>query len=338
MLDENITRFQGIQMRAMLAGADTQFDATLVRTVDGTDYTGQCTLGVRRGVGASSPLFGIVPSLSMTVAEDPDRITGSPLKAGDRLIRLNGIAVEHQWDIDRICKTLDGSPVTVTVQRGPGEDPAEETVTVRPAIALKNDVNFRSDGTRLLGWTLCDVPGEDPTELQTPDGKTVEVAGSDVALLSPARAVEIVPRSELADEQCRSMLDVVGLLPRMQIISVLRGSPADKAGVRPGDIVLYYGDVPTPTVGEFLEINKKRKGQQTGLTVLRDGQRVTMDITPAVKDDQAIVGIMHMADLGHLAVAKRPPRLAGGQGGHRPRRRSDHHRRQRHSRSIRGPN
>ena len=223
MLDENITRFEDIRLRAVLANATTQFDASLVRTIDGREYAGRCMLGVRRGVGANMPLFGISPPGSLTVAASPTWITAEPLQAGDRLTRINGVAIEHAWDLDRIDKTLDGSPVAVTVRRGPADAGKDVTVTVTPTLGMKGNVRFRKDGTRLVGWTLCDRSGDEPTELDEPGGEVIEVPASEVALLTPGENVLLVPRDELAEDGSHSALDVLGLLPRMRITSVQRG-------------------------------------------------------------------------------------------------------------------
>lgn len=63
------------------------------------------------------------------------------------------------------------------------------------------------------------------------------------------------------------------------IAGVLKGGPADKAGVRPGDILLSVGDSPvTDTVSMLNLVAQLRPGQTVRLTVLRRADETSMPV------------------------------------------------------------
>ena len=42
------------------------------------------------------------------------------------------------------------------------------------------------------------------------------------------------------------ILDILGLVPRLKISGVIKGSPAFQAGLKPGDIIVEYAGRPCP--------------------------------------------------------------------------------------------
>ena len=71
--------------------------------------------------------------------------------------------------------------------------------------------------------------------------------------------------------------------PEGSIVAVtVAGGPAEKAGVRVGDVVLGYGDqVPTDERALLRMITETPDGQTTSLTVLRDGKKQLIPVTVA---------------------------------------------------------
>ena len=64
------------------------------------------------------------------------------------------------------------------------------------------------------------------------------------------------------------------------ITSVGPRSPAEKAGLRPGDVVVAVAGQPLYTHEDLLEAIRTRPGQSFELTVEREGQRLTLTVTP----------------------------------------------------------
>lgn len=66
----------------------------------------------------------------------------------------------------------------------------------------------------------------------------------------------------------------------VQIMSVLEDSPAARADVRPGDVIVAMDGQPIKDTLELRERTQERLGQGTTLTVRRDGQTVNLSLVP----------------------------------------------------------
>lgn len=65
-----------------------------------------------------------------------------------------------------------------------------------------------------------------------------------------------------------------------RIGNVVQGSPADKAGIKPGDIVKKFGGKPVKQFSDLVALVQKRKpGQKVKVEVLRGEETVKLDLT-----------------------------------------------------------
>ncbi len=62
--------------------------------------------------------------------------------------------------------------------------------------------------------------------------------------------------------------------------STMPAEPAEKAGMKPGDIMTAVNDTPTPTYSEFMAQLQKNAGKQTTITIKRNGKNLTLTATP----------------------------------------------------------
>ena len=66
------------------------------------------------------------------------------------------------------------------------------------------------------------------------------------------------------------------------VTSVEEGGPAERAGLRPRDVIVAFGEAPTPDVDA---LHRLLTGELTGkpapLTILRGGKKVTIEVVPA---------------------------------------------------------
>jgi S1-C subfamily serine protease len=85
---------------------------------------------------------------------------------------------------------------------------------------------------------------------------------------------ELKPVPAALDE--RLGLEGEGLL----IGRVARGSPADKAGIKPDDIVLAVGDQPIKRQEDLIGALNSSEGKELSLNLLRDGKTSTVAVTP----------------------------------------------------------
>jgi S1-C subfamily serine protease len=62
---------------------------------------------------------------------------------------------------------------------------------------------------------------------------------------------------------------------------VAKGGPADKAGLKAGDLITSIADLPVTNVTTYMTIMQKQKtGAPIPITVERAGKKVTMQIVP----------------------------------------------------------
>jgi len=296
---DKITRFGMLDIRSALAGADSEFVMVIERNVDGRTRTGKAVVGVKglkTARGGERFAFGISPAPSTTLTGLTDTTADDPFEEGDRVVAVDGRPVESFLDIAAAEKKMTGRPVSVTVLR----DGERVTVTIQPAMeGGKVPGVVVVDGETLTGLLLH--AGDREVRIRTADGKAQSFSAS------------------AASVQAFEYLDILGMTPRMTVTGVVNGSPADDAGLRPGDIVVRLGDHDTPTWQQFSEIVEKSAGAATTIEVLRvrDGppERVTMEIRPTQRNGRVVIGVLRNVDIAHAVVAGvRPGSTASGRG------------------------
>jgi regulator of sigma E protease len=79
-------------------------------------------------------------------------------------------------------------------------------------------------------------------------------------------------------------LKLLNLNPRdhPEVMEVISGSVADKAGLKPGDHIISLAGVPIASREQLIDIIHKRGGQPTEMRVDRGEQKLTLNITPTV--------------------------------------------------------
>ena len=84
----------------------------------------------------------------------------------------------------------------------------------------------------------------------------------------------------------------IGAGPQLipQISSVAPDSPAARAGLTPGDVVVAVAGQPVYTPEDLVEAIRTRPGQPFQLTVDRDGKRLTLSVTPEATKDKTPTG------------------------------------------------
>ena len=85
----------------------------------------------------------------------------------------------------------------------------------------------------------------------------------------------------------------IGVLPNVhpRIPSLVPGDPAEKAGLKVGDIVLAVDGQPITFSGQLKEAISKKPEQPISMLVARDGTRQTITVTPARHGDNGWIGI-----------------------------------------------
>ena len=93
--------------------------------------------------------------------------------------------------------------------------------------------------------------------------------------------------------QNRFEIGDIGVLPDVHphIRSVGPGQPAEKAGLKPGDVVVAIDGQPITLASQLKDSIAKRPEQPITITILRDGATETIHATPARSGNQGLLGI-----------------------------------------------
>ena len=91
------------------------------------------------------------------------------------------------------------------------------------------------------------------------------------------------------------------------IIRVFEGSPAEKAGIRPGDIIFAVGDTEVTGMDLTIMVNNYIKGEEdtnVEITVYREdtGEYVDLTVTRKPVDVQTVTGKMLDDEIGYISV------------------------------------
>jgi regulator of sigma E protease len=91
--------------------------------------------------------------------------------------------------------------------------------------------------------------------------------------------------------ESKEVLDVgVGPQSVPQISSVNPGSPAEKAGLQPGDVVLAIGGKRVFTAEDLVQAIRSRPGQATPIEIEREGKKLTLTVTPNAEEEKSPSG------------------------------------------------
>ena len=98
------------------------------------------------------------------------------------------------------------------------------------------------------------------------------------------------------------------------IAGVMRGSPADEAGIEPGDVVVAVNGKAVRDAAELRNtVGLMRVGEKVTLAVLRDGKRLTIEATIGKPREETVLGKGPAQRLGGATFApvQESPNLAG---------------------------
>ena len=294
---KEITRFSQLAAIAALANPDRKFKMTLERVIDGKTQVGTAEIGVMPLEGHLA--FGLIPALSTTLGGLGTYMADDPFQEGDRIISINGRKILHHWEIARVEARLEeelaGRSATVTLLR----DGKKREISIHPSLRMEQGLFFQKDGTPIRGEIVGYRDNAGTVILEVPDGQQRTLSLEEVTW--PAR-----------DE----ILDILGLVPRLHVAGVIKESPADAAGLRPGDIIEAYGHRQSPTMKEFMQVNRQHVGTRTRIVVIREGRPLPpLEISPTTHKGRIVVGILVSPDQADSVVGHvRPGSPAAGAG------------------------
>jgi serine protease Do len=199
------------------------------------------------GVGMQEHEAG---GVTITVVEQDSPADKAGLKTGDMVLRYNGQAVESNEQFAHLVReTPAGRDVKIDISRGG----AAQTVTVRVAQRKA---------------PKADAPmGAFPFDIHLPD-----VPRSLMTLRSAALGVE----AEAVDGQ---LAQYFGVKEGVLVRSVVKGSAAEKAGIRAGDTILKIDDAHVATPAEIAAQLRTLRGKSVAIALMRERKEVTVTAT-----------------------------------------------------------
>ncbi|MBI4888647.1 MAG: RIP metalloprotease RseP [Acidobacteria bacterium] len=117
-------------------------------------------------------------------------------------------------------------------------------------------------------------------------------AGRDVSMTlqrdGQRRTVSVRPQSETRYE-----IGNIGVLPDINpiVASVIAGEPAEKAGLKAGDVVLAVNGERMVTRPQLIEAISRNGGREIDLTIQRAGQTQHIRATPVQRGDRGMLGL-----------------------------------------------
>ncbi|MGH9349071.1 MAG: RIP metalloprotease RseP [Vicinamibacterales bacterium] len=111
-----------------------------------------------------------------------------------------------------------------------------------------------------------------------------------VTLLRDGSPVSLTVRPR---PQTRFEVGDIGVLPDVNpsIDSVTKGDPADRAGLKPGDVIVAVNGERVAFRSQLIEVISRNAGHEVDLTIRRDGGELHVRVTPELRGDRGMIGV-----------------------------------------------
>ena len=94
--------------------------------------------------------------------------------------------------------------------------------------------------------------------------------------------------------------------------TIVKGSPADQGGLRPGDKIIRGNGQPVQTWQQFVQVIERHGGQQLVLEIERDGRPGTVTVTPEAKKLANNMTYGRVGIAAQVSVGEALPRVRAG--------------------------
>ncbi len=107
------------------------------------------------------------------------------------------------------------------------------------------------------------------------------------------RGLQEVTIQVTPEAQTQFQVGDLGVVPIMQpqILNVLTGDPADLAGIRPRDVITAVNAEPITRDNPFVETINANADVALMLTVVRGGETLEIEVTPALRGNVGLIGV-----------------------------------------------
>jgi len=105
-------------------------------------------------------------------------------------------------------------------------------------------------------------------------------------------------------------LKLLNLDPRdhPEVMEVMSGSAAEKAGLKQNDKIVSFAGVPIASRDQFIDLVHKCGGQADEVQVERDGEKIALSVTPTIDPTTKIgrIGVMLGSDSTQVYIVQKP--------------------------------
>jgi regulator of sigma E protease len=105
-------------------------------------------------------------------------------------------------------------------------------------------------------------------------------------------------------------LKLLNLDPRdhPEVVQVMSHTPAEKAGLKPKDVIISFAGVPVAGREQLIDLIHKCGGQATEMRVQRGAEKITLSVTPTVDPGTKFgqIGVMLGGESTQLYIVQRP--------------------------------
>jgi len=255
---------------------------------------------------------------------------------GDRIVSIDGLPMTWWDDVDDALRGAPGRSVELSIER----DGKRETVPL-PLVARGGLDPF--GGVKQVGWSglghqrpraTLGIPDASAPAAQAGlrsgdrveqlNGAAVEdwvaldraygAAGREGTVsLAIARGDEASPERLTIAVPALGTLERLGVLPASVLVSrVSPDSPAAKAGIQPGDLILGVDGGPVGSFASFAEIVRTSKGRELEVEVASRGVTKVLPIKPELAEADTGLGVPEERYL--IGVTAEAPALLGAVG------------------------
>ncbi len=259
------------------------------------------------GMPRPAPVIGMVEALS------PAAEAG--LRAGDRITALAGVPVTWWGDVEEQLRERPGQDVRVAFLRDGEAAQRQLTVAERAGFDEFGNVTrlgWAGIGHRRLAAKLGVPSSGSPAHaaglrsgdvVEAVDGEAVDGWQAFLAAYAaadPAGGVSLTLRR--GNEEDGQVLEVsvaalgsaeaLGVLPaNVLVANVSPESPAQRAGLEAGDLVLEVDGAPVGSFASFAETVRTSEGRTLHITLARAGETLEVDVTPELIPTDVGLGI-----------------------------------------------
>ncbi|WP_318843142.1 trypsin-like peptidase domain-containing protein [Myceligenerans pegani] len=256
-----VTLADGRLFEADVVGTDPTTDLAVVQLTDAPDDLSPATLGDSNAVDVGDPVMavgnplGLAGTATTGIVSALDRPVSASSRSGGDVVVTNAVQTD--------------AAVNPGNSGGPLFNASGEVIGINSSILTLSSATQQS-GSIGLGFAIPSNLASSVSEQLIDDGS------ADHAFLG----VSLSDGTATADGVTR-----LGA----QVEQVVAGSPAEEAGLEPGDVIVAIGDDPvngSESLTAF--VREHAVGEEVTLTVVRDGETRQVNTSLAMRDDEEL--------------------------------------------------